>query len=123
METGKIAANVTFRKLESVCRHNTDFEDIKCNPICTLMNPELTEPGPHTYTGKEPLCNEENCPVLKTKNTPGTYVIRYSCYNCGFTFKREIQKGLLAENRGGECPMCGIKPTLCGEDHNVLGHC
>jgi DNA-directed RNA polymerase subunit RPC12/RpoP len=37
-----------------------------------------------------------------------TYTISYRCTNCGAIYEKEVQKGLTAEGRGGECPTCGI---------------
>ena len=59
--------NISFEKFRGACKHNGDFEDIECNPICTLMTPALTKPGSHAYTGKEILCSEGNCPFIETE--------------------------------------------------------
>ena len=100
--------NIPFEKLRDVCKHNDDFEDIECNPICVLMTPTLTKPGPHAYTGKEVLCNEENCPLIKQESEKDSTEIKHGVMER--VRKREAYlkdfKRCLAVSI---CPKCGSK--------------
>jgi predicted RNA-binding Zn-ribbon protein involved in translation (DUF1610 family) len=36
------------------------------------------------------------------------YAISFRCPNCGQVFEKALQKGVIAEGRGGNCPCCGV---------------
>ena len=102
--------NIPFEEFRDACKHNDDFEDIECNPICTIMDLRLTKPGPHTYTGKEVLCNEENCPLIKTEDAQKEEKIGMEVKNeiMEKVKKREIYLEDLNRCLAvGICPACG----------------
>lgn len=36
------------------------------------------------------------------------YKISFRCPNCGSVFEVLVQKGVIAQGRGGKCPNCGV---------------
>lgn len=46
-----------------------------------------------------------------------TYKMKFRCTNCGLIFEREVQKGLPALGKGGECPHCGLVDGKPGVGH------
>lgn len=36
------------------------------------------------------------------------YAVSFRCPNCGDIFEVAIQKGVIAQGRGGKCPTCGV---------------
>lgn len=50
---------------------------------------------------------------------PNNYKIEFNCWNCGYHFYVEIQKGTPAEGNGKECPRCGMRDGFNGQAHTV----
>jgi predicted RNA-binding Zn-ribbon protein involved in translation (DUF1610 family) len=36
------------------------------------------------------------------------YKISFRCPNCGEVFAKLLQKGIIADGKGGNCPTCGV---------------
>lgn len=47
------------------------------------------------------------------ENKKKTYIMEYTCKNCGTTYLQEIPLGCSAEGKGEKCPYCGT------EDSNI----
>ncbi len=56
----------------------------------------------------------------KTKVTPGHYLIRFICANCGYKFEKQISKGTAASGQAGTCPNCGVADNVSGVGHHKV---
>lgn len=50
-----------------------------------------------------------------------TYSVKFKCMNCSFIFTREIEKGVSALGRAGECPSCGCNQDTAGTNGQKIG--
>ena len=41
--------------------------------------------------------------------SPQQYKMKFRCPNCGEVFDKAVQKGVIAQGKGGVCPSCGVK--------------
>ncbi len=47
----------------------------------------------------------------------GYYEMMFTCSNCEYIFKAEVERGTPAKGNGGECPHCGVR-----DGHNGLNN-